>query len=95
LPQSLTIEDFEPYIGRNFAVAGRSEILKLVSADRGRATRGLPRIPFSLIFEGARDRIVPEGLYRLSPEDGTDFEVYVIPIMTLSGDRQDYEAVFN
>jgi len=95
LSKHLTIEDFEPFIGKEFAVARRSDVLRLVSADRGRVSPGLVRIPFSLIFQGPRDRIVPEGLYHLAPEGGVDFELYVIPIMTAPGDRQDYEVLFN
>jgi hypothetical protein len=95
LSKHLTIEDFEPFIGKEFAVARRSDVLRLVSADRGRVSPSLTRIPFSLIFEGPRNRIVPEGLYRLAAEGGADFELYVIPIMTASDDRQDYEVVFN
>ncbi len=86
---------FSPHVGQVFSVAGREDRLTLVSIERGRPIPGMTRQPFMLFFEGPRDRLLPEGTYALEGEGGVRFELYVMPIMTPPGDRQDYQVVVN
>jgi hypothetical protein len=95
LAKPLTVEDFSPHLRRTFSLAGRSEVLTLVSVETGRGSPTLVRTPFMLIFRGKRDKILPEGQYRLVAEGGPGFDLYVIPIVTGPGDHQDYQVVFN
>jgi Domain of unknown function (DUF6916) len=90
-----TIDDFRPHLHAAFSVAGRSEVLTLVSIEPGRAIPSLPRLPFTLIFQGERCKLLPEGQYELVPEQGRGFDLYVIPIITGPGEHQDYQVVFN
>jgi len=86
---------FTPHIGRAVLLADGHR-LRLVAVDqRGSPPPGAPRGPFSLILSGAPAPTVPEGLHRLTLEDGASFELYLIPIHTPSRDRQDYQIVFN
>ena len=54
-----------------------------------------PRAAFSLLLRGAPAPIAPEGMHRLTFEDGASFDLYLIPIHTPSRDHQDYQVVFN
>ncbi|HYM01969.1 MAG TPA: hypothetical protein VET85_03420 [Stellaceae bacterium] len=95
MARMLTADDFTPHIGKRFSVAGRPESLTLKSVETGRPSPGLQRVSFTLLFQGARSPVLPEGLYDLVAEAGAGFEIYVMPIMTASSDRQDYQAIFN
>ena len=55
----------------------------------------MTRQPFTLILRGPPDDVLPEGLYDVAVEDGPEFALYIIPIQTMSRDRQDYQVVFN
>lgn len=91
----LTPEDFEAHIGTQFRVEGRSDILDLVAIEAHKIQRPAQPPSFTVFFQSPRDKLLPEGLYRLRAENGDIFELYVIPILTLPGDRQDYQCVFN
>ena len=92
----MTADDFAPLVGRTFALAGGHERLTLVAVERGRTPPrgGLPQ-PFVLLFEGPRDRVLPEGIYRFEVDGGGGFAFHIMPIMTSPGELQDYQAVFN
>jgi len=53
------------------------------------------RAPFTLIFQGVRGDVLPDGMRTATAEDGSRFEIYIMPIHTPATDRQDYQAVFN
>ncbi len=95
MAEVVSADIFRPHIGRGVLLPGGQK-LTLVSVDQ-RAARAPdpPRAPFSLILRGAPAPVVPEGLHRLTLEDGASFELYLIPIHTPSRDRQDYQIVFN
>jgi hypothetical protein len=91
----VSAETFAPHIGKPILLPDGHK-LTLVAVDRrGAKAPGAPRAAFSLILSGALAPIVPEGLHRLTLEDGASFELYLIPIHTPSRDRQDYQIVFN
>ena len=92
LPQH---EDFTPHLNKLFRFEGRHHQLRLASVEVGDAPSPDHRKPFTLIFHGPRGDVMPEGLYAAQPEDGAQFELYVIPIHTPAPERQDYQAVFN
>lgn len=53
---TLTHESFEPHIGTDFAIsaAGQEEVLTLVDVTYGKQFPGFERMPFTLVFKGAR-----------------------------------------
>jgi len=87
---------FMPHIGKTVSLAdGHTLILVAVDQRIGHAPEAAMRAPFSLKLRGSPAPIVPEGMHRLVFEDGTGFELYLIPVHTLSRDHQDYQIVFN
>ena len=52
------------------------------------------RHPFTLIFQGSKDRVLPEGSYEVESDAAGPWTLYLIPIISL-GDRQSYQVVFN
>jgi hypothetical protein len=99
MTEQLTPEHFLPHINKTFRVPGWPHPLTLQVVDirrtEAREKENLPRQPFSLIFRGPPDEILPEGLYALWVDDGPSFELYVIPVHTVERDRQNYQASFN
>jgi hypothetical protein len=94
---SLTAEDFTPHIGRGFTPLGQHRTITLASVElstfAGAGT--LPRAPFSLLFSGPPDDVLPEGLYNVAVQDSQAVPIYISPIQTYDRSRQDYQAVFN
>ena len=93
----LTAQDFAAHVGKTLTPRGQPIGLTLVSVN----VTELPgwddrqRKPFTLILRGSSSGVLPEGLYEVAMEAGPAFELYIIPIHTVAGDRQDYQVVFN
>ncbi len=93
----LTAQDFAAHVGKTLTPRDRQVGLMLVSVD----VTELPgwdetqRKPFTLILRGSSSGVLPEGLYEVAIESGPAIELYIIPIHTVAGDRQDYQVVFN
>ena len=99
MPEPLTPDHFQPHVGKLFRVQGTHHAFTLAHIDSRRREdweheMGL-REPFNLIFRGPAGDVMREGLYVLEAEDGSSFELYIIPIHTPARDRQDYQAAFN
>lgn len=96
--ENLTIRDFSRRIGEEFRVAGSgaSVVLALVEAtDLSRpGARGPRRSPFSLVFRGPAQPVLPQRTYPLENAALGPLEIFLVPIgPDASGMR--YEAVFN
>ena len=88
-------EIFMAHVGKAVSLPDGQK-LTLVGVDQRGARGGdAPRAAFSLHLRGAPAPIAPEGMHRLTFEDGASFDLYVIPIHTPSRDHQDYQIVFN
>jgi hypothetical protein len=95
---TLTADTFAPHQGASFRINGGPHVLSLSEVDRlgnqpGQATPAFQ--PFVLIFSGPRGDLLPEGMHTITREDGTAYDLYLIPIHTPARERQDYQAVFN
>jgi hypothetical protein len=94
---TLTHQDFQPHLGREFRFDGQPQVRRLAQID----VKDHPPLPgldynaFVLIFTGPRGHVLPEGFYAAEAEGGTRFDFYILPIHTPASDRQDYQAVFN
>ncbi len=97
MAEALRHEDFAPHVDRLFRFAGWHGTLRLARIEYPRHAGGAhpSRPPFTLIFHGPRDDILPEGLYTATVDEGPHFEVYIMPIHTPAADRQEYQALFN
>lgn len=94
MTNSPSAEIFAPHIGKAASVRDGQK-LALVAVEERNAPGSASRAAFSLLLRGAPAPIVPEGMHRLTFEDGASFELYLIPVHTPSPDHQDYQIVFN
>ncbi len=89
-------EDFLPYVDGMFHVGGWHGALQLREIDVSRTPNpGRTAPSFTLLFQGPRDDVLPEGMRTITAADGRAFDVYVMPIHTPGREHQDYQVVFN
>jgi hypothetical protein len=93
--EDLSADIFTPHVGKAVLLPDGQRLTLAAVDRRGSHAPGSPRAAFTLILRGAPAPIVPEGIHRLTLEDGASFDLYLIPIHTPSRDRQDYQIVFN
>jgi hypothetical protein len=100
--ESFTIEMFDQRVGDTFAIATESGQLlaELVEATPLTELSGRPidthrdRGPFSLVFLGPSEPVLPQAIYRFEHPELGAFEIFVVPIgRDESGVR--YQAVFS
>ncbi|MEZ5333124.1 MAG: DEAD/DEAH box helicase [Thermoanaerobaculia bacterium] len=95
----LQLSDFGPIVGRSVALHREGEAalaLELVEA-RGLsgASRG-GRQPFSLLYRGPTEPVLPQGIYRMDHPEVGALELFLVPLGP-DGEARDgllYEAVF-
>ena len=94
---TLTRENFEPYLTQIFCLTCGSETLelKLVECQKliGAAGKTGPREPFSLIFVGPRQPILPQRIYAFDFGQLGTLEIFIVPIGSDNLGTK-YEAVF-
>jgi hypothetical protein len=99
--ERLTAENFAPAVGETFALdggdAGRLELRLLESRlhhpDAPAADESGTRAPFSLLFLGPADPILPQRIYRLEHESVGPVEIFIVPVGR-DETGTTYEAVF-
>lgn len=98
----LTVESFTGLVGDTFRASGDDEAthdLRLVEATdhEDRFGRFMPegsRAPFSLVFLGPAEPVMPQAIRRLEHPSLGELEIFLVPIgKNAEGVR--YEAVFN
>jgi hypothetical protein len=96
--ETLTIDTFQPRLGAIFTLVVDEDTripLKLteVSPWGPGASKGRPRVPFSLVFHTVLEAVVPQAMYRLESDAMEDMELFLVP---LGPDERGmrYEAVF-
>ena len=95
---AMTAETFAPHIGRTFQVQGGRHALALSEIERLELQPGHGQpahMPFTLVFSAPPGDVLAEGMHTIVLEDGTAYELYLMPIHTPAPGRQDYQAVFN
>lgn len=97
----MTADTFAPSVGETFVLdddeAGRLELelreSRLHNPDAPAADESGVRAPFSLLFLGPVDPILPQRIYRLEHESVGPIEIFIVPVgRDQSGTT--YEAVF-
>lgn len=96
-PAQLTLETFRPVVGQAFAVGeegGSTVELILAEAAAQRGDSPSARAPFSLLFHGPADPLLPQGSYRFEHASLGAMEIFIVP---LGRDEHSavYEAVFS
>ena len=91
-----TLELWLPHVGSSFTAGGDAGLcLELVEASPLKPN-GLPgRPPFSLVFEGDRDRgVLPQQIHELTHPELGRRAIFIVPIGA-TATRVRYEAVFS
>lgn len=96
--ETFTMETFQPRLGELFhVVVGEDQRLPVklteVSPWGPEASKGRPRVPFSLVFHTVPEAVYPQRIYRVENENMEPFEIFLTPIGPDERGMR-YEAVF-
>jgi hypothetical protein len=89
--------DFSPLLHGLFRLtAGELSLdLELVEVnDSGRKSTTQERAPFSILFKGTREKLVPQQMYRVEHETLGAMDLFIVPVRE-DKDGYYYEAVFS
>jgi hypothetical protein len=98
MSEPLTCESFAEALGGKFVLqcdSGETLELELIEATpypQGEQRQG--RKPFSAVFRGVMDPVLPQQIYRLEHETIGSLELFLVPIGP-DQQGQQYEAVFS
>lgn len=99
--EDLTLDHFIPLVGQPFTCHTQPEgppfSLVLASA-RALGSEGWPvdssrRVPFSLLFNGPLQPIMPQMIYRLEHAQLGSLEIFMVPVGP-NADGMQYEVIF-
>lgn len=79
----LTLDTFAPAVGDTFTVGGEEGAtveLLLVEATHQDAGPHAPRPPFSLLFHGPADPLLPQATYRFQHDSLGVREIFIVPL---------------
>jgi hypothetical protein len=94
----LTASHFQPHVGSHFELRADDVLdVELLEVDDADGRSGDPlrtaRAPFSIVFLGPRDPVLPQRIYRLEHDELGTLDLFLVPIgRDDAGVR--YEAVF-
>jgi hypothetical protein len=93
----LTATHFQPHVGSRFRLCADDVLdVELFEVDEVGGRAGAPeaaRAPFSIVFLGPREPVLPQRIYRLEHEQLGTLDLFLVPIgRDDAGVR--YEAVF-
>ena len=99
--ESFTIHTFSGHLGGKFCVypdASNSPLeVELISATALGGSAGCEpparRQPFSIVFRGPGDVLLPQRIYRIEHEEIGAFDLFLVPI-GLDEEGLRYEAIF-
>ena len=96
--EKFEIGTFAPHLGETFRIQAADSpsadmtMIEATALGQETASEG-QRAQFSLVFRGARDRVLPQRIYRVAHDALGEFDLFLVPI----GPDQEgmrYEAVF-
>ena len=93
--ENLTKESFLPRLNQSFRLTSVEPPLELRLVEvEARWGKGPTREPFSLVFVGPADPVLPQRIYRLEHDELGALELFLVPVgRDAAGTR--YEAAFN
>lgn len=97
--EDFTAATFSGRIGQVFRVLADAAPLDLELLAAREAPRGVDdvaggvRTPFSIVFRGPFEPVLPQRIYKFEKEDLGTFEIFIVPIGPDETGMQ-YEAVF-
>jgi hypothetical protein len=87
LLERLTFEDFVPLVGEVFTITENGLRLELElqetrpqNPDAPAADAAGKRAPFSLMFRGPADPVLPQRIYRLDHDALGPLEIFLVPV---------------
>ena len=92
--ENFTVGTFSGHLGNSFRVyQDESSTLDLELVSATELNEGSER-PFSIVFRGPKDPLLPQRIYRMEHEGIGAFEIFLVPI---GPDEEGllYEAIFN
>lgn len=100
--ETVTVDTFRPLLGSAFGIVVDEsrrfeaeleavEAAGAQAADAARAAGG--REPFSIVFRGPVEPVLPQRIYRLEHSELGELELFLVPIAQ-AADGTRYEAVF-
>jgi hypothetical protein len=93
----VTVETFSGRERQAFTIRFADGVIDLTLAEvtpaPGHWGRGDHRQPFSVLFEGTPEHVLPQGLWPLDHEELGRIELFLVPLGP-EGDVMQYEAVF-
>jgi hypothetical protein len=98
--EEFTTSTFSDCVGESFSLIAEDDTkleLELVSVTPAATvpTEGeSQRAPFSLVFHGPREPLLPQRIYQFESESLGTFEVFIVPIGYDESGSLEYEAVF-
>ena len=99
--ERFTSETFAPHLGEPFRVFPESssaievtliDVTVLGGGSEGSGAAG-GRVPFSLVFRGPLQPVLPQRTYRVEHDGIGEFDLFLVPI-GLDAEGMRYEAVF-
>lgn len=96
MTDNLTVSHFSERLGARFTIDVGAEApyeLELIEA-RGIRADSDHREPFSVLFRGAKDVVLPQSVYRLERQGDEPLDIFLVPIGP-DGEGMRYEAVFS
>jgi hypothetical protein len=95
--EDFTVDTFRPRLGERFRLRTERRLdVELIEAESvgERAMEPSGRVPFSLVFRGPLEPVLPQRIYRFENDALGEFELFIVPIgPDESGMR--YQAVFS
>lgn len=93
----LTLSMFAPLVGDMFAIETATGVRVEVTLSEAVAVSDQPaasgRVPFSILFAGPPDPILPQGIHRLEQRTLGALDVFLVPLQPEAGSAR-YQAVF-
>lgn len=96
--ENFTIETFSEHLGGTFNIrpddTGQVDVELISATGLGGSTgEEMPRQPFSIVFRGPGDVLLPQRIYRMQHDKIGSFELFLVPIGPDEKGLR-YEAVF-
>lgn len=96
--EKLSAADFSPLLNNKFhiyfnpSLPSTVELIEISEKKTSSAEAG--RQPFSIIFRGPKDKIWPQGMYKINHQSLGEMQLFIVPIGP-DDEGLCYEAVFN
>jgi hypothetical protein len=89
MTENFTAETFSPHVDSTFKIADGPELKLETVNELGEAHEEAKRAPFSIIFRGPPEPLLPQQIYSFEHKEIGSFDAFIVPVGVGV-----YEAVF-